>query len=114
MGNKFASGAKALAICDRCGQTFKLPQLRSTIVNARQTNIKVCRSCWEPDHQQLRLGSFPVEDPQALRDPRPDTNKPSFRDYQYGWNPVGGGADFTGAVNNLVVQGLVGQVTVEV
>ena len=32
---------------------------------------------------------YPVEDPQAVRDPRPDTNLDAQRDFQYGWNPVG-------------------------
>jgi hypothetical protein len=27
----------------------------------------------DPDHPQLQLGMYPVEDPQAVREPRPDT-----------------------------------------
>jgi hypothetical protein len=41
----------------------------------RDTNIKACSECWDGDHPQLKLGEFPVNDPQALRDPRPDTTQ---------------------------------------
>lgn len=73
MSRKFAAGNRALAICDRCGFTFKLHELRPLTVNMVQTNTKVCESCWEPDHPQNMQGRYPIDDPQALRDPRPDT-----------------------------------------
>lgn len=72
MGNRFASGKKAQAVCDRCGQTVKLRELKNEIVKGRDTNLKVCHSCFDPDHPQLMLGEFPVDDPQALEYPRPD------------------------------------------
>jgi hypothetical protein len=68
----FAVGKKAIAICDRCGQQYKLKELKKLFVNGRQVNTKVCPTCWEPDHPQNLLGKYPVRDPQALRDPRPD------------------------------------------
>jgi hypothetical protein len=37
------------------------------------TNLKVCPECWEASHPQLALGEFPVDDPQAIRDPRSDS-----------------------------------------
>jgi hypothetical protein len=73
MGNRFASAQKALGICDVCGFQYPLRRLRSLIVKNRDTNVKACPECWEPDHPQLRLGEFPVDDPQAIRDPRPDS-----------------------------------------
>ena len=72
MGTKFANGKKALALCDRCGLTYLLRKLRKETLKGRVTNVKVCNACWDSDHPQLRLGEFPVDDPQALRDARPD------------------------------------------
>jgi len=72
MSNRFASGQRALAICDVCGFPYKLRELRSLIVKGRDTNVKACPECWNPDQPQLSLGEFPVDDPQALRNPRPD------------------------------------------
>lgn len=73
MGNRFASSRKALGVCDVCGFTYKLRDLRSVVVKRKVTGTKACRECWDPDHPQLQLGEYPVYDPQALRDPRPDT-----------------------------------------
>lgn len=75
MATQFASSQKALGVCDVCGFTFRLRELRNLIEKGRNTNLKACRECWNPDQPQLRLGEFPVNDPQALRDPRPDSNQ---------------------------------------
>ena len=72
MSNRYASEKYALGICDVCGFQYKLRELRTTIVKGRDTNIKACKTCWDPDQPQLRLGEFRIDDPQALRDPRPD------------------------------------------
>lgn len=72
MTSKFASGRNAIGICDICGFRFKLRELREVIVKARRTNILACNECKDEDHPQLRLGEFPINDPQALRNPRPD------------------------------------------
>ena len=72
MATRFASGKKANALCDVCGFPYKLRELRNLIVKGRDTNVKACPECWDPDHPQLHLGEFPVHDPQALRNPRPD------------------------------------------
>jgi hypothetical protein len=80
MSNQFASNRNALAQCDRCGFRFKLRELRSLYVKERDTNVKVCHECWDPDHPQLKLGMYPVDDPQAIRNPRPDfTEYPESR-----------------------------------
>ena len=73
MPNRFASGKYSIAICDNCGFQFKLKKLRSQVVKTKQINDKVCPECWSPDHPQLQLGMYPVEDPQAVRQPRRDT-----------------------------------------
>lgn len=92
MSSKFASGKHAIANCDRCGFKFKLKQLRSLVIKTKQVSIKVCSECWEADHPQLQLGMYPVSDPQALRDPRPDRSfgPGGSRDIVWGWNPVMG------------------------
>ena len=126
MGNKFANGPRAIAICDRCGFQFRLTELRELIIKTKKVNIKVCEECWEEDQPQLQLGMFPVEDPQALRNPRRDNTylqsglladgEPGggSRDIQWGWAPVGGSRGFDAALtpNNLVLDVEVGIVTV--
>jgi hypothetical protein len=121
MGNKFAAGYKSIAECDRCGFRYKLSQLRKLVIRGDIVDIKVCNQCWDPDHPQLKLGMYPVDDPQAVREPRPDltTNDLNIgsRDIQWGWNPVGfgNGGDNNGlAINRLVAQGQVGSVTVTI
>jgi hypothetical protein len=126
MGNRFANGKKAIAICDRCGFQFKLSLLRKEVVKQKVYNTLVCPTCWDPDQPQLMLGTFPVDDPQALRNPRRDTtyiqsgpNAQGFlsggsRDIQWGWNPVGGSRFFDEVLtpNDLVLAVEVGTVTV--
>tara|TARA_R100001460_G_scaffold1364_2_gene5283 strand:+ start:3720 stop:4067 length:348 start_codon:yes stop_codon:yes gene_type:complete len=75
MGDRFASGKRALGVCDICGFTFLLRELRKLVKKGQLVNIKACPECWNGDHPQNRLGEFPVDDPQALRDPRPDTTQ---------------------------------------
>ena len=36
MGNRFASGKRAIAICDRCGFRFRLKQLRELVVKTKK------------------------------------------------------------------------------
>lgn len=126
MGNKFASGKNAISECDRCGFRFKLKQLKRLIIKTKNVNILVCPECWEPDQPQLQLGMYPVDDPQALRNPRPDNTYvqsgvladgsigEGSRNIQWGWNPVGGARSYDDPLtpNNLVARGQVGTVTV--
>ena len=126
MGNRFASGKKAIAMCDRCGQQYKLKLLKTEIIKQRKYQLLVCPECWDPDQPQLMLGTFPVDDPQALRNPRKDTTYVTAgvnnigsltggsRDIQWGWAPVGGSSNFDVALtpNYLVATTFVGTVTV--
>ena len=110
---RFASARKALGLCDICGFSYKLKELRPLYVKGNNTNTLACPECWNPDHPQLKLGEFPVVDPQALRNPRPDTAElAAVRNDQYGWNPVGLDDPFGLTNNELVGAGFVGQVTV--
>jgi len=141
MPNKYSSGKHAIAECDRCAFRYKLSELRTETVKTKPYRIKVCKQCWNPDHPQLQLGMYPVNDPQAVFEPRPDTsyymsgasglltnpydpnanNVDSFgypeggsRVFQWGWSPVGGarGFDSTLTPNDLISKGLTGKVTI--
>jgi hypothetical protein len=109
-----------------CGFKFKLKKLRTQIVKLKPVNDRVCPECWSPDHPQLQLGMFPVDDPQALRNPRRDTTYVTAgtdvlgtptggsRDIQWGWRPVGGSSGFDAVLtpNYLVTTTFVGTVSV--
>ena len=139
MGNRFASGKWAIAQCDRCDGRYKLKQLRREIVKTKNYELLVCPECWDPDQPQLQLGMFPVDDPQGLRNPRPDrsylvsglnglqiqeTTSPNenaqgtlgggSRIIQWGWNPVGGSRLFDDGLtpNNFVLAINLGTVSV--
>lgn len=112
MGSAFASGKHALAECDRCGFQYKLKELKKLEVNGQTVDIKVCETCWEPENPQDDLGKYPVNDPQAIRDPRPEKNLAESRDIQWGWNPVGFGPDLGLTPNSLVGSGQIGVVTI--
>jgi len=142
MPNQFPSGKWAIAQCDRCNFRYKLKQLKSLVINTKNVNILVCPECWEPDQPQLQLGMYPISDPQAIRDPRPDTNTwyqsgttglqvdptqgtgilqdgfpgEGSRVIQWNWNPVGGSRGFDAPLtpNDLVAEGEIGTVTVVV
>jgi hypothetical protein len=80
MTGTFAVGKKAHAFCDVCGFRCFLAEMRTKVVGGRTTGIKTCPSCYDPDHPQNWQGRFPVADPQALRDPRPDTAMDASRE----------------------------------
>lgn len=138
MGNRFSSGKNSIAECDRCDFRFKLKELRRLVIKTKNINMLVCKSCWDPDHPQLQLGMYPVDDPQAVRDPRPDRSylksglnglqifngsgaSPNLtgdsssgsRIIQWGWYPVGGASanDAGLTPNDLVAKTYVGTVT---
>ena len=140
MANQFSSGKHSIAECDICGFRYKLKQLKPLVIKTKVTNILACPTCWSPDHPQLQLGMWPVEDPQAVRQPRPDQSywqsgktglqvevypatddNLSFggpaggsRDYQWGWAPVGFNNALVGynIQNDLLATGQVGIVSV--
>jgi hypothetical protein len=123
MGSPFASGKRAIALCDRCSQQYLLKELKDQVVKQKRTGLLVCPSCLDQDHPQLMLGTVPVSDPQALRNPRKDNsyyvsgnNGEGSRVIEWGWNPVGGGnGDINpGTTNSLRCTVQVGTVTVTV
>jgi hypothetical protein len=139
MGNMFSSGKNSIAECDRCGFRYKLTELKKEVKKTKVYNLLVCPSCWDPDQPQLSLGLYPVDDPQAVRDPRPDISYyqsgytglqltdvngtsvdangyPSggSRVFQWGWYPVGGASSFDEVLtpNYLASISEVGTVTI--
>jgi len=103
----YASGKNAWGISDRSGRRYRLNEMK-----VEWTGAKVGPDEFEPKHPQL----YPPKaypDPQALRDPRPETQLSEQRAVQWGWNPVGF-AYIPGLSppDNLVAQGAVGTVTV--
>lgn len=140
MANRFANGRKAFGFCDLCGFRFDLKNLKNLVVKTKRTEIRACPQCWSMDHPQLQLGMTPIADPQAIRDPRPDTNTwyqsgttglqtnpvsgtgpdqegfpgEGSRTIQWGWAPVGGAQGFDDGLtpNWLASRGEVGTVTV--
>ena len=142
MPSKYASAKNSISQCDRCGFRFKLTQLKRLVIKTKNVNILVCPECWEPDQPQLSLGLYPVNDPQAVRNPRPDS--PSYyqsglnglqtdettgtstsqtgvplmgsRIIQWGWNPVGGSSYFDAPLtpNDLVGTSVLGDVTISI
>lgn len=123
MPSQFSSAKHSIAECDRCGFRFKLKQLKQIVIKTKNVNILVCPACWEPDHPQLQLGLYPVNDPQAVRNPRVDSSyyapgndgAGGSRDIQWGWNPVGGARSFDSKLtpNNLIAYSLLGTVIVD-
>lgn len=79
MPNRFARGKKAFGFCARCNQRYNLDKLKPQIIKQKVTNLKVCPECLDEDQPQLMLGTFPIDDPQALRDPRPDPSLAASR-----------------------------------
>ena len=139
MPNRFASGKHAIAQCDRCGERYKLTQLKIQTLKTKPYKVKVCPTCWDPDQPQLQLGMYPVNDPQAIRDPRPDIgyysagntglyispvasnniNNAGYpsdgsREFQWAWNPVGGASYFDRYLtpNSLIPVITIGTVTI--
>jgi len=103
----YAAGKNAWGISDRSGRRYRLREMK-----VEWTGAKVGPDEFETKQPQL----FPPKafpDPQALRDPRPETGLAEQRAIQTGWNPVGfAGIPDISPPNNLVAQGSVGTVTV--
>ena len=116
-----------------------LKVLKKLVIKTKIVNILVCPECWEPDQPQLRLGMYPVNDPQAVREPRPDISyyasgtsglqtqngdnntlveggypEGGSRVFEWGWYPVGGSRGFDRVLtpNALVATGTVNSVTI--
>ena len=79
MATRFASSKRAFAFCDLCAQRYPLKDLKKYYIMGKLINSKLCPECWSIDHPQNWVGIIGSQkvanDPQALREPRPDTNR---------------------------------------
>lgn len=81
----YARGKYAWGVCDRSGFRYKLSDLVWEYQNGVRTGMRIGKDIVDPDQPQNFLGRLRVNDPQSLRDPRPDY---APGDGLWGWNPV--------------------------
>jgi len=89
----YARGKKAFGYCDRTGFRYPLSELVYEYQNGVRTGFRVGKDVFDPDQPQNFLGRVKINDPQALKDPRPDTSLDASRQL-WGWNPVGNPAQY--------------------
>ena len=92
----YAQGKKALAICDRCGFTYRLKDLRYEVQNKQKNDVN----------------DLSTIDPQSLYDPRVDTGEADSRRL-FAFDPIGGGITELGSKTvGLDITGEIGTITV--
>jgi hypothetical protein len=102
----YARGRRALGICDRTGFRYPLADLVWEFRNGQRTGLRIGKDVVDPDHPQNFLGRVRINDPQALRDPRPEQDVGPSRGF-FGWRPVGDPSmDMTTAVGSVMVNPL--------
>mgnify|MGYP003627916660 FL=1 len=99
----YAAGKNAWGISDRSGRRYRLREMK-----VEWTGAKVGPDEFETKQPQLSPPqAFP--DPQALLNPRPESDLPQQRAIQQGWNPVGfAGIPGLSPPSNLQAVGSVG------
>ena len=99
----FASGKHAFGFCDLTGFRYPLKDLVPQIVDGRPTGLLVGKDVNSPDQPQLKLGRIRMDDPQALRNPRPDQGLDASRILS-SFDPVGQvGLEMFGSVGIVTV-----------
>ena len=83
----YARGSKAFGFCDKTGFRYPLNELVREYNNGTKTGFRVGKDVADPDQPQNFLGRVKINDPQSLRDPRPDTSQ-AEANALWGWNPV--------------------------
>ena len=101
----YSKARYAFGFCDRTGFRYPLKDLVPEYNNGVKTGFLVGRDVADPDQPQNFLGRIKVNDPQSLRNPRPDTSLLQSREL-FGFNPVWNPAQYMVAS--------VGRVTVSV
>lgn len=81
----YASNKNAYGICDRTGFRYKLSDLVWEFQNGKRTGLRVGKDVLDPDQPQNYIGRVKINDPQSLRDPRPDVDPGRGL---WGWNPI--------------------------
>ena len=91
---RYASGSKAYGISDRSGRRYRLQSMRK-----EWNGLVVGPDEYEEKHPQLTPPRH-VTDPQAIRDPRPDSHVDTY----FGFKPVGGlNLEATGVIEKVTV-----------
>jgi len=101
----YARGKYAFGYCDRTGFRYPLSDLVPEFNNGVKTGFLVGRDVVDPDQPQNFLGRIKINDPQSLRNPRPDTSLEESRGL-FGFNPVWNDLQF--------MQAEVGTVTINI
>ena len=83
----YAKGKYAFGFCDKTGFRYPLADLVPEFKNGVKTGFLVGRDVVDPDQPQNFLGRVKINDPQSLRDPRPDAAFAVSRGL-FGFNPV--------------------------
>ena len=99
----YAKAKYAFGFCDKTGFKYPLKDLVPEYNNGVKTGFLVGRDVVDPDQPQNFLGRIKINDPQSLRNPRPDTSLVESRAL-YGFDPVGNAAVFmTASVGRVSV-----------
>jgi len=99
----YAKAKYAFGFCDKTGFKYPLKDLVPEYNNGVKTGFLVGRDVVDPDQPQNFLGRLKINDPQSLRNPRPDTSLIQSRAL-YGFDPVGNDAVFmTASVGRVSV-----------
>ena len=99
----YAKAKYAFGFCDKTGFKYPLKDLVPEYNNGVKTGFLVGRDVVDPDQPQNFLGILKINDPQSLRNPRPDTSLIQSRAL-YGFDPVGNDAVFmTASVGRVSV-----------
>ena len=123
----YAKAKYAFGFCDKTGFKYPLKDLVPEYNNGVKTGFLVGRDVVDPDQPQNFLGRIKINDPQSLRNPRPDTSLVESRAL-YGFNPIGNAAIFmtasvgrvsvttteVEAITGVSATGAVGSVTISV
>ena len=99
----YAKAKYAFGFCDKTGFRYPLKDLVPEYNNGVKTGFLVGRDVVDPDQPQNFLGRIKINDPQSLRNPRPDTSLLESRSL-FGFDPVGNDAVFmTASVGKVTV-----------
>ena len=71
-----ATGKYAFGICDRTGFRYPINELVYEFENGKRTGLRVGRDVADRAHPQNFIGRIKTDDPQSLRDARPDRIEP--------------------------------------
>ena len=99
----YAKAKYAFGFCDKTGFRYPLKDLVPEYNNGVKTGFLVGRDVVDPDQPQNFLGRIKINDPQSLRNPRPDRSLEESRAL-YGFDPVGNqGTLLTASVGRVSV-----------